>query len=351
MRKVRANDLVSGMAAAEEVTSEDKLIKLLKKGARLTEADIARIREWRVPFVAIGDELFEALAESGSVGRPEDEFLAIYLSIIREIADAFKTIKKSGEAAITRMRELAEQRIPLLTETVGAFEFLYKIQHYHESTFHHSLNVAVIAGILGKWRGYTGGALKSLILSGLLHDVGKLSIPLAILEKPGPLSPKEFTVIKHHSQEGYQIVSSSAQVDKNARDGILQHHERHDGSGYPAGITGDGICAAAEIIAIADTYDAMTSDRSYRSKVTPFEAIDEIAGEMFCKLDPEVCMTFLQHMRDRLTGCRVILNNGQAARVIGFEAGDKYCTKPVVYAENGELLELKNADLRIVALG
>lgn len=350
MKRVDTRDLIPGMAAAEEVISKGHFIKLLESGARLTPVHIAQLRSWGVPFVTVEDEACGLAALAGGVNRTEGEFLAIYTDILKEVVDAFRDFEKVKKVPMIGMQELAGHKIALLAETVGAIEFLYKMQCHSERTFQHSLNVAVVAGVMGKWLGCQETALKSLILTGLLHDVGKLTVPLSILEKPGPLSPEEYAVIKRHSQEGYRLVKASGQVDDGVGFGILQHHERLDGSGYPAGLTGKAICAEAEVIAIADTYDAMTSDRAYRRKLTPFEAMEAIADSMFDKLNTTVSMTFLDNMQDRLTGCRVALSCGQTATVIGFTARDRYFTKPVVCTEKGELIDLLSGEICITGI-
>jgi len=349
LERVNASDLVPGMAIAAEVTSADGMLKLLESGTRLTKGHIARIRSWGVPLVTIDNEA--AMAKTSGRQRTKSEFLAIYTDTVNTIVDAFRDFEKIKEVPVMRMRELAEQRIPLLVETVGAIGFLYNLQCHSQYTFRHSLDVAVIAGILGKWLGSKGKELKDLILAGLLHDVGKLTVPSAILEKPGALSPEEFAIVRRHSREGYRLVKESGQVSSEVELGILHHHERLDGSGYPAGLIGGAICAQAEVIAIADIYDAMTSDRAYRRKATPLVAMEAIATEMFTKLNPVVAMTFLDNMRDRLTGCRVSLDNGQKAKIIGFNARNHYFTKPVGCTEEGEIIDLYTCKIGIKEVG
>ena len=125
----------------------------------------------------------------------------------------------------------------------------------------------------------------------LLHDVGKIAVPDAVLGKPGALDPKEWSMIQHHPEEGARILQQVPFLD-HALDVVLHHHERWDGRGYPSGQRGEQIPVWARIFAIVDTVDAMTSDRPYRSAMTLDEAIDEVVKESGTQFDPACVETF-----------------------------------------------------------
>jgi putative nucleotidyltransferase with HDIG domain len=348
MKLIKTEDLVPGMKAAGEVTDEDNAVKLLSKGARLTLSQIAGIRNRGVEFLHIAEAEWEEQAPGSATAKAD--FMKAYVEVINGVIKAFRHIRKFQEVPINEMQKLAEQRIASLVETRGVLDYLQEIKRYSADTFQHSLNVAIIAGLLGKWRHYKGVALNNLILAGLLHDIGKLAVPLPILDKPGKLSDEEFSVIKQHPRAGYQLVKEYGQVAEGVKLSILQHHERADRSGYPAGLSGEQIQAEAKIIAIADIYAAMTSDRVYRRKVTPFAALEEIAGQMFARLEPEVCLTFLEKIRDHLTGSRVVLTNGQTGRVLAFDGGGKYAAKPIILMADGLVVDLKQTDIHIAKI-
>ena len=356
MKVLFAKDLVPGMSIGWKVTDEKGMIKLLEKGTCLTPAQIVRVHKWGVPFLIVDDKDKEDDQKNKTelINIRKSRFLNIYRETIIDIAKAFRYMSKFKEVPIIKMKELAEQKITLLVETIGALDFLYELRCYSEYTFHHSLNVAIITGILGKWCNYKKENLKDLILAGLLHDIGKAAVPLTILDKPGRLSPREFAVIKRHSWEGFQLIRYSTQISYNVKLSILQHHERLDGSGYPFGLTDNEIDNGAKIIAIADIYDAITSDRTYHRRATPFEALDIIAEEMFNSLDTHLCLTFLDNMRDYLLGSNVVLSNGQVAKIIAFTTKNKYFTKPVVYIpnghSNGHSIDLQKAKISIVGI-
>jgi putative nucleotidyltransferase with HDIG domain len=231
----------------------------------------------------------------------------------------------------------------------GVVANLSRIRSHNEYTFNHSLNVAILCGLIGKWLGYSGQVLKDLILAGLLHDIGKALTPLEILNKPGKLTMDEMEVIKLHPVQGYNLVSNREDISDEVKIGILQHHERLDGSGYPLGLSKDAISNFSCIISIADMYDAMTAERVYRKRMSPFSAAETIIKEMYNKLDPNISLIFLTKVQSCLIGSRVLLSNGKIGKVLLFN--NDPCTRPIVKLDDDTLINLeKNRSIEIVDL-
>lgn len=341
MKLIFTKNLIPGMCTGEEVISQDGVIKLLAQGIVLNQSQIDSIRNWGLSSIYIEDSAENMKEQVMGVQMTKAEFTYGYAETLNRIVHGFRHIKRFGEVPIAEMNELVDQKIILLVESIGGIAHFNEMRSYSDNTFSHSLNVAVIAGILGKWCNYRNAELKNIILSALLHDIGKLSVPLSILNKPGRLSDEEFAVIKKHPQEGYQMINEDARISNDIKLGIWQHHERLDGSGYPRGLVGNEIFAVAKIISIADAYDAITSERIYHHKKTPLEALDILAEDMFKKLDPVACMTFMEHMENYFIGNSVILSNGQQAKIIGFNTKEKCFTKPLVCLYNGDILNLQ----------
>jgi len=184
LKKIAVKDLIPGMLVSREVLSGEGIV-LLEKGTCLTTWQIANLRNWRISHIhIIADSKPEAPAAAG--------FLGEYVRTVDAIRNAFEHIRLFREVPVLEMEELAEQRIPFLADTVGVLDYLYEIRMHSDHTFQHSLNVAIIAAIIGRWQKYQGVEFKNLILSALLHDIGKLFVPLTILDKPGSLSPGSF---------------------------------------------------------------------------------------------------------------------------------------------------------------
>ena len=180
-----------------------------------------------------------------------------------------------------------------LQENVGQFlmstvkALVSTIEAKDPYTSGHSARVNLISMLLGKQLGLVPDALEELRWASILHDVGKIGMPEAILNKRGPLSPEEFEIVKQHTWRGHEVLSHIGQL-KGASQAVLFHHERIDGGGYPMGITRSAIPLAARIIAVADTFDALTSNRPYRQAGNEEIAFAEIRRVSGVQLDSDV---------------------------------------------------------------
>lgn len=163
-------------------------------------------------------------------------------------------------------------------------------------TFGHSMRVAYFSLVTGTEAGLSPEEMHELELSAIFHDIGKIGTPDSILNKPSRLSEEEFLIMKEHPQKSFEILSEYPYFEKIAQNARF-HHERFDGRGYPLGLKGDEIPMAARIILIADTFDAMTSTRSYR-KGLPYEvAFEELIQFSGTQFDSHLVKLFIQGMQ------------------------------------------------------
>ena len=160
----------------------------------------------------------------------------------------------------------------------------------------HSKRVAIYTRRLAKEMGYEGEELDRIYYIALLHDCGKIGVPDNILGKPGKLTDEEFDIIKSHTVRGGEILSSFKSL-KNAGEGALYHHERYDGRGYPEGKAGEDIPLIARIICVADSFDAMNTNRVYRKKLTKEHIINEIETNKGTQFDPKIADIMLSLLR------------------------------------------------------
>jgi len=161
----------------------------------------------------------------------------------------------------------------------------------------HSERVSTLCKTIGHLIGMNNDEIRQLEMVSNLHDIGKIGIDEAILNKPGKLTEEEWVEIKRHPEIGYRILSSSPDYSDVAND-ILAHHERYDGKGYPRGIQGEDIPIKARIISIADAYDAMISDRPYRKAMSISEAMKEIERNAGTQFDPRIAAFFIEHLKN-----------------------------------------------------
>ncbi len=161
----------------------------------------------------------------------------------------------------------------------------------------HSKRVAVYTRCIADEMGYAGEELDRIYYIALLHDCGKIGVPDSILTKPGRLTDEEFEVIKSHTVRGGEILSHFRSLE-NAGEGALYHHERYDGKGYPEGRAGEDIPLIARMICVADSFDAMNTNRVYRNKLSKERIIEEIETNKGRQFDPQIADVFLRLLRE-----------------------------------------------------
>lgn len=193
--------------------------------------------------------------------------------------------------------ELSSSKTQILQDLSELFyktikSIAYALDAKDEYTHGHSMRVTLYSLALAKTLNLSDDLLEEIETTGLLHDIGKIAIPEKILLKPGKLTDEEYEVIKTHPELGERLVGGIQKL-KLISNWLKYHHERYDGKGYPEGLAGDQIPISSRIIAIADTYDAMTSSRSYRVALSHQEAIDEIKRCSGTQFDPELSQLFI----------------------------------------------------------
>ncbi len=201
------------------------------------------------------------------------------------------------------------------TNTYQLMDILSNIRYFDDSTYAHSLNVALLANIFGRWLHFDDEDLKLLTVAGMLHDIGKVLIPVEIIQKPGRLTKEEFEVIKQHPLKGYQLLKDK-NIDERIAQAALLHHEKCDGSGYPLGLKGDKINDLAKLITIVDIYEAMTANRCYHEGICPFAVIRMYEDDGYQRYDPKYLIPFLQGISDTYLHNTVLLNDGRQGEII-----------------------------------
>jgi len=332
-KKIHIQKAVVGMILAADVLSNSGRI-ILTQQTVLTEIMLRSLRAWSISSIDIYHE--DLLPESFQTELLDEK----YGDMLQVIEHSFVTMRFCKELPLAEMKEIAVGNVLAMTEKVGVLQYLQSMRRTGEYTLHHSINVSVLCGVIGKWMGYQGEDLQDLVFAGLLHDVGKTQVSEALINKPERLNPAEMAEMKRHSKLGTELIKRSGVTSTHLLDAVCQHHERMDGSGYPDGITEKFIHPYARIIAIADLYDAVTAQRPYQKKNTPFAAARIIAEERFGRLDTETATTFLEHIRDHFVGTQVLLTDGQQAEVILL--GNDFTFKPVIRTEAGEFFDTRS---------
>ncbi|TGX52728.1 HD-GYP domain-containing protein [Sphingomonas gei] len=194
---------------------------------------------------------------------------------MKGVFDGARLGQPVSTAAVT---SLVEDISEAVDRNPAMFIDMTRLKSKDEYTYLHSVSVCALMVNLARQLGLDEPTIRSMGLAGLLHDVGKMTVPDAILNKPGPLDDAEFALMRMHPQHGHAMLENGEGVTQEVLDVSLLHHEKIDGSGYPFGLTGDAISLAARMGAICDVYDALTSDRAYKQGWTPLRAATEMHG-------------------------------------------------------------------------
>lgn len=280
------------------------------------------------------------------IGQPIiNAFYSEYSRLAGPLQEAFIAIEAARPVPVKDLSEIAHY-LTNLTDTPNILNLLHYAREKQDPMLQHSLNVALVAGCLVKWLDLPRNGVMEAVFAGLLHDLGKMLIPESILLKPEKLLPYEQGVIRCHPFHGYQLIQSSMHIPQSVKLAVLQHHERLDGSGYPARLKLDEISFLSQVIAVADIYDAMMSERPYRPALAHIEVMEELANKMYVKLDASVCIVLLDKLKQAVIGNQVQLDDGRIAKIVRF---DKLRSpRPLLQFDDGDYLDLsRNPRIRI----
>lgn len=264
------------------------------------------------------------------------------VSIGAELERAAKICHESKQAVISMFQEArmgkavdiggAQQLVEDISDSVsrnpGALISLARLKTVDDYTYMHSVAVCAMMVSLAKQLGLEEAEVRSAGMAGLLHDLGKALMPMDVLNKPGKLSPAEFNIIKTHPQEGYRLLMRGTNVDPIILDVCLHHHEKTDGSGYPKGLRSEDISLFAKMGAVCDVYDAITSNRPYKSGWDPAESLRKMAEWSDGHFDVKVFQAFVKSLGIYPIGSLVKLTSGRLGVVV--EQTGKSLTTPCI---------------------
>ena len=347
--RVTVQELQEGCILEADIFSKTNRPIFAKKTV-LTEALIEVLKAFMINEVEVEKTLVDGSRFSPSfisTGEYENEdkkeeiqlsFTDLFLKSTLEYKKEFTSWQAGLPIDISKIRRLM---LPLLEKIDdNPFEVfnLHRFSTMDTYLFQHPVAVGLISGYIGKKLDLEKGEWLQLALSGCLADCGMAKINPTILNKKTSLTVREYEEIKKHPVLSYKFVQNIAVLRKDAKVAILQHHERLDGSGYPLKST--KIHQYARIIAIADSFHAMTSERLYRNKQSPFKALEMILEDSFGKFDLPIVSSICSTIIHFSPGDKVKLSNGHVAEVLF--ADQKAPTRPLIKIEStGEILQLE----------
>lgn len=326
MKRLSTLQLIPGMIIARNVYSFGQE-QILPQGTVLTDKLIAKLDLYGILTVYVEDNVPLSSDPSSAPREPS------YSERIKNSAE-FKQFKKNYDSNVQSFRNaingvvernmkldvptLLDNTLNMVYQVSGRISILDMLQNmrtYDDSTFIHSMNVALISHLLATWLKFDKDDIELATACGLFHDIGKILIPHDIIAKPGRLSKAEYEQIKRHPAAGYQLLLNE-DVDKYVCNTALTHHERCDGTGYPLQLQGNQLHKYSRLVAIADVYDAMTAARCYRGPMCPFHVIELFEAEGFQKYDVEYLLTFMENVVNSYIRSRCRLSDGREGDII-----------------------------------
>ncbi|THF80286.1 HD-GYP domain-containing protein [Cohnella fermenti] len=339
MTQIPTGSALPGQTLAKAVVSKSGMV-ILGAGTRLTEHYIARLKKLGVPDISIRREAPPSPSPSPPApevpSRPRDgggDGFKTSLAAVKEAVEEFKdseAIRKRLSVPMLGQRffRIYGQLLDLIGRQPVIMEQLAALHRKDPFLFRHAMNVSAYSAIVGFANGYGESQLYELTLSALLSDIGMTGVPTALYAKSDTLSRDEKERIEAHTLEGYQQLVRLEGIPHTAAVCALQHHERYDGSGYPFGIRKEEIHPYAQIIGIADIYDALVSPRYHRKAYTPGEAIEYLLGSGDTLFNLPYVKLFVSHVSIYPVGTRVQLNSGQTAVITSVDPS--FVQRPIV---------------------
>lgn len=237
-------------------------------------------------------------------------------NLLNDITDIFDQAADSGKLDAVKLRTSADPIVGSIARNPDACLWLGRLKKHDEYSYQHSLSVAIWAVALGRQIGLHKRDLRSLAIGAMLMDVGKLLVDPELLRADRDLTEEETKEMRHHVAHGVHLVKKSGIINQDVLDMVGFHHERYDGSGYPRGLRGDEIPTFARIAAIVDTYDAITSDRSYAEAKAPAEAVKVLYEARDKQFQAELVEAFIQAVGIYPAGTIVELTSGEIGIVV-----------------------------------
>lgn len=310
MKLISVADIIEGMVLERDVMNDSGVV-FLSRGTVLNSSHIMGLENFGFDFVYVYGE-----GEMNKSMIFEDNLNKEFENAIKVYKNLYMNARLGHAIDIVEAKQSITPIISLVTKSNDIMSTLRKVSVEDIYTYRHSINVCLYSSMIAKWLGMSNYDVIDVALCGLLHDIGKSRVSIKIINKADKLSFKEFDEVKKHVDYGLDLLKNDSRLGKKVLDGIYQHHERLDGSGYPLGISGNDISLYPRIIAVADTFDALISDRVYQKKISPYKAIEILKDESFGKLDPQICTVFIKNISDFYVGNIVKLSNGRLGEVI-----------------------------------
>jgi len=334
-------------------------IKLLKeKGIASVYVDedsiLAAVQKEKAAKAGSDFALYRGKVAPERDAKLDSKYAEDYRCVYGEMEKLFQEAAATGRLNMDILQPvMASGRLrDLYREGATAVSMIYTMNQDGDYNIHHCVHLAILGGLMAKWMGLSGIDRQNLVLAGLFLDIGKQFVPKDLLEKKGRLTEEEFDILKNHVVDSFKVLDFSELSGRtDLMNGVIQHHERGDGSGYPSGLEADQISPFGKVLAVLDSYDAMASSRTYAEKRSPFEVFKILYADVLDgKLDSEYAVLFMRKLNAALNGCWLRLSDGSAGRIVYIDES-RVTAMPVVQLTDGGFIDLNTVkDITVVEI-
>lgn len=346
---VRVEDLKEGNVLLEDVMGKTP-VPLMAKETILTSWHIKILEAFLIQKVAITEgpliEITMEMEKEETEERKSDQavpppvkqtdFFQNYLQSVEEHSKEFQKWQAGGGIDIVKIREII---LPLLDRAISNPEVLPELANYAEKEnyfSHHAISTGVLSGAIAMQLNYEKGTVVQAALAGTLADCGMAKVNPRILLKETTLTAGERKEIRDHPFSSYKMVKDITLLKQETKLAIFQHHERLDGSGYVNGVKADKLLPVSRIVALADVFHAMTTDRPYRKRQLPFKVLEMFRQDFFGQFDLSVVKALTNLFTKLPSGTVVQLSDGQIATILFMK--HQYPTRPLLQLQKNEMI-------------
>ncbi|MCF6139129.1 HD-GYP domain-containing protein [Pseudalkalibacillus berkeleyi] len=273
------------------------------------------------------------------ITKRDADFYMIYTKAVSLYKKQFNNWQAGMPIDLYQVRKEIVPLIEVALEKPKTILSLHHFSNVKEYIYHHAISVGLISSFIAKKLGYTKGDIIQIGLAGALIDCGMSKVQPRILTKKSALNKEEYEEIKQHPILGYKMLKGMTGIKENVILSVLQHHEREDGSGYPLGTKGNQLDIYSRVVAIADVFHAMTSERLYRKQQSPFKVLEQMLLDQFGKFDQAILNLLVRELSHFSVGTKVKLTNHQVGEIVFIDPHSH--TRPMVKIDSGEIISLK----------
>jgi len=330
MRLVSVDLIHDNDILGKSIYSADAAL-LLSTGVKLSPSMVSSLKKNNIYYIYIEDGLSDGIMPESII--PDEVKIQTVSKVEKIMRKTFTQVsspkgKMIDAQAVKEFRNIINDLFDMLSAMPERLYNMVELMGTDMYTYSHSVNVAVLSIVVGLALKMDREKIHHMSIGALMHDIGKMSIPETLLNKPQGLSNSEFEQMKDHVQIGYELIKDDISLSGITKQIVYSHHERLDGTGYPRQLAGANISIYTRVITICDMFDAMTSDRIYQKRVPVYKALDIMMAEAMERIDPDLLKVFIENVAIYKPGETVMLEDGRKGIVVDVRKG--FATRPII---------------------